>query len=142
MFVIIMGCGRVGARLALMLTDAGHEVTILDLKSSAFSRLGPDFKGTTMLGEARDQEVLRRAGIERADAFVAATQGDNRNIMASQIAQHVYGVKRVVTRIYDPLRSDTFAALGLQAISPTIIGANAFYAELTGEAYEPSAAAS
>ena len=133
MFVIIMGCGRVGARLALMLTQAGHEVTVLDLKSSAFSRLGPDFKGTTMIGEARDQEVLRRAGIERADAFVAATQGDYRNIMASQIAQHIFEVKRVVTRIYDPLRSDTFAALGLQAISPTIIGANAFYEELTGE---------
>ncbi len=138
MFIIIMGCGRVGARLALMLTEAGHEVTILDLKSSAFSRLGPDFKGTTMLGEARDQEVLRRAGIERADAFVAATQGDNRNIMASQIAQHVFGVKRVVTRIYDPLRSDTFAALGLQAISPTIIGANAFYEQLTGEPVQPA----
>jgi trk system potassium uptake protein TrkA len=115
------------------LTNANHEVTILDIKSSAFSRLGPDFKGTTMLGNGVDQDLLRRAGIERADAFVAATQGDNRNIMASQIAQHIYGVKRVVTRIYDPLRSDTFAALGLRAISPTIIGANAFYEELTGE---------
>jgi trk system potassium uptake protein TrkA len=133
MFVIIMGCGRVGARLALMLSNAGHEVTIMDIKSSAFSRLGSDFKGTNILGNGIDQEVLKRAGIERADAFVAATQGDNRNIMASQIAQHVYGVKRVVTRIYDPLRSDTFAALGLQAISPTIIGANSFYEELTGE---------
>ena len=139
MFVMIMGCGRVGARLALMLTAAGHEVTIMDLKSSAFSRLGPDFKGTTILGNGIDQEVLKRAGIERADAFVAATQGDNRNIMSSQIAQHVFGVKRVVTRIYDPLRSDTFAALGLHAISPTIIGAKAFYEELTGE---PAAAVS
>src|SRR5438045_3235793 len=133
MFVIIMGCGRVGARLAQMLTVAGHDVTVLDIKSSAFSRLGPEFKGTTMLGNGIDMDLLRRAGIERADAFVAATQGDNRNIMASQIAQHVYGVRRVVTRIYDPLRSDTFAALGLQAISPTIIGAQAFYDELTGE---------
>ena len=128
-----MGCGRVGARLAQQLTTANHEVTVLDIKSSAFSRLGPDFKGTTMLGNGVDQDLLRRAGIERADAFVAATQGDNRNIMASQIAQHIYGVKRVVTRIYDPLRSDTFSALGLRAISPTIIGANAFYEELTGE---------
>ncbi len=128
-----MGCGRVGARLAQMLTSAGHEVTILDIKSSAFNRLGSDFTGTTMLGNGIDQELLRRAGIERADAFVAATQGDNRNIMSSQIAQHVFGVKRVVTRIYDPLRSDTFAALGLRAISPTIIGANSFYEELTGD---------
>ena len=128
-----MGCGRVGARLAKMLTEAGHEVTIMDVKSSAFSRLGSDFRGTTILGNGIDQEVLKRSGIERADAFVAATQGDNRNIMASQIAKHVFGVTRVVTRIYDPLRSDTFAALGLQAISPTIIGANAFYEQLTGE---------
>jgi trk system potassium uptake protein TrkA len=128
-----MGCGRVGARLAQQLTNADHEVTILDIKSSAFSRLGPDFKGTTMLGNGIDQDLLRRAGIERADAFVAATQGDNRNIMASQIAQHIFGVNRVVTRIYDPLRSDTFSALGLRAISPTIIGANAFFEELTGE---------
>jgi trk system potassium uptake protein len=133
MFIIIMGCGRVGARLAKMLTEAGHEVTIMDVKSSAFSRLGSDFRGTTILGNGIDQEVLKRAGIERSDAFVAATQGDNRNIMASQIAQHVFGVRRVVTRIYDPLRSDTFAALGLQAISPTIIGANAFFEQLTGE---------
>jgi trk system potassium uptake protein len=128
-----MGCGRVGARLAQMLTSNGHDVTILDIKSSAFNRLGPDFRGTTMLGNGIDQEVLKRAGIERADAFVAATQGDNRNIMSSQIAKHVFGVPRVVTRIYDPLRSDTFAALGLQAISPTIIGANSFYEQLTGQ---------
>jgi trk system potassium uptake protein TrkA len=116
-----------------MLTHAGHEVTVMDVKSAAFGRLGADFKGSTVLGDAIDQEVLKRAGIERADAFVAATQGDNRNIMASQIAKHVFGVERVVTRIYDPLRSDTFAALGLRAISPTIIGASAFYEELTGE---------
>jgi trk/ktr system potassium uptake protein len=133
MFVIIMGCGRVGARLALMLTRAGHEVTIMDITSSAFNRLGPEFKGTTILGDGTDQEVLKRSGIERADAFVAATQGDNRNIMSSQIAKHVFDVKHVVTRIYDPLRSDTFATLGLRAISPTIIGASAFYEELTGE---------
>src|SRR5918912_4106487 len=131
-----MGCGRVGARLAQMMTTAGHEVTIMDVKSSAFGRLGSDFRGTTILGNAIDQEVLKRAGIERADAFVAATQGDNRNIMASQIAQHVFGVKRVVTRIYDPLRSDTFSALGLRALSPTIIGASKFYEELTGESAE------
>ena len=133
MFIIIMGCGRVGARVAQMLTKSGHEVTIMDIQSSAFNRLGTDFKGQTVLGDATDQEVLKRAGIDRADAFLAATQGDNRNIMASQIAKHVFGVERVVTRIYDPLRSDTFSALGLHAISPTIIGANAFYEELTGQ---------
>ena len=133
MFIMIMGCGRVGARLARMLDEGGHEVTIMDIRSSQFGRLGSEFGGTTILGNGIDQEVLKRAGIERADAFVAATQGDNRNIMASQIAKHILGVKRVVTRIYDPLRSDTFATMGLQAISPTIIGANAFFEQLTGE---------
>ena len=133
MFIMIMGCGRVGARLARMLDEGGHEVPIMEIRSSQFGRLGSEFGGTTILGNGIDQEVLKRAGIERADAFVAATQGDNRNIMASQIAKHIFGVKRVVTRIYDPLRSDTFATMGLQAISPTIIGANAFFEQLTGE---------
>ena len=133
MFVIIMGCGRVGARLAQMLVAAGHEVTIMDTNVNAFARLGSDFKGTTLLGTGVDQEILRRAGIERADAFVAATQGDNRNIMGSEIAKHIFGVKNVVTRIYDPLRADTFRALGLRAISPTLLGANRFYEEVTGQ---------
>jgi trk system potassium uptake protein TrkA len=134
MFVIIMGCGRVGARLAQMLVADGHEVTIMDTNVNAFARLGSDFKGTTLLGTGVDQEILRRAGIERADAFVAATQGDNRNIMASQIAKHLFGVKNVVTRIYDPLRADTFNTLGLHTISPTLLGANRFFEELTGRA--------
>ncbi len=133
MFVIIMGCGRVGARLAGMMEAAGHDVTIMDTNPNAFARLGSEFRGNTMIGNGIDQEVLRRAGVERADAFVAATQGDNRNIMASQVAQHVFKVKTVVTRIYDPLRADTFATLGLNAISPTILGANRFYQELTGQ---------
>jgi len=133
MYVVIMGCGRVGARLANMLVDAGHEVLVLDLNPSAFDRLGSEFAGQTMVGNGIDLEVLLRAGIERADAFAAVTQGDNRNIMASQIAKHMYNVKQVVTRIYDPIRQDTFQALGLDAISPTIIGAQVFYSMLTGD---------
>jgi trk system potassium uptake protein TrkA len=133
MFILIMGCGGVGARLAQILSQAGHEVTVLDTNGNAFSRLGASFQGTTLLGNGIDMDVLRRAGIERADAFVAATQGDNRNIMASQIAQKIFRVPRVVTRIYDPIRSDTFAELGLHAISPTVLGAKAFYDALTGE---------
>jgi trk system potassium uptake protein len=139
MFVIIMGCGRVGARLAQMLVVHGDDVLVMDVNPNAFARLGSDFRGSTLLGNGIDQEVLRRAGIERADAFVAATQGDNRNIMASQVAKHVFGVKTVVTRIYDPLRADTFTSLGLRAISPTLLGANRFFEELTGQPAEPAA---
>ena len=133
MYVVIMGCGRVGARLAKLLVNAGHEVAVLDTNTSAFDRLGSDFGGTTIVGNGTDMETLRGAGIERADAFAAVTQGDNRNIMASQIAKHIFNVPRVVTRIYDPIRTDTFKALGLDAISPTVIGAKVFYSMLTNE---------
>ena len=126
MFIIIMGCGRVGARVASQLSRAGHEVTILDVNSSSFRRLDPDFSGLTLLGNGIDVDVLRRAGIERADAFAAVTQGDNRNIMASQVARHIFGVPKVVSRIYDPLRQETFELLGIQTLSPTVIGADAF----------------
>ena len=137
MYVLIMGCGRVGARLAQLLVTAGHDVQVLDLNPAAFDRLGRDFAGSTMVGNGIDHDVLVKAGIERADAFAAVTQGDNRNIMAAQIAKHVFRVPRVVTRIYDPIRTDTFRALGLDAISPTVIGAQVFFEALTrGESQE------
>ncbi len=136
MFVIIMGCGRVGARLAQLLDSDGHDVTVLDVNERAFSRLTPEFSGTPLVGNGIDIDVLRRAGIERADAFAACTQGDNRNIMASQLAKHVFKVRKVVTRIYDPIRSDTFRELGLDAVSPTVIGAARFYEQLTGNRVE------
>lgn len=134
MFVVIMGCGRVGARLATLLVEAGHEVTVLDVDKEAFTRRLPvDFQGTTLVGNGIDVDVLRRAGIERADAFAAVTQGDNRNIMASQIAKHIFHVPKVVTRIYDPIRQETFAALGLDTISPTVVGAAKFFEAITGQ---------
>jgi trk system potassium uptake protein len=132
-YVVIMGCGRVGARLANLLERNGHEVTVLDVNPTAFDRLGSDFRGARMIGDGTDEEVLRRAEIERADAFSACTQGDNRNIMASQIAKVIFGVPKVVTRIYDPIRKDTFATLGLDALSPTVIGAAHFYTHVTGD---------
>src|SRR3954449_12748076 len=121
-----MGCGRVGARLATLLAEDQHEVTVLDVNERAFERLPAGFTGTALVGNGIDVDVLRRAGIERADAFAAVTQGDNRNVMASQIARHIFNVSKVVTRIYDPLRQETFEMLGIQAISPTVIGADRF----------------
>ena len=108
---------------------AGHEVVIVDRDPNAFSRaatrgvLNRDFRGEQVVGNGTDVDVLRRAGIEKADGFVAVTEGDNRNIMASQIAQHIFGVKRVVTRIYDPERAETYEKLGVHTICPTIEGA-------------------
>jgi len=121
MKVVIMGCGRVGAQLARLLDSDGHTVTVLDIDSYSFRRLPADFTGTALLGNGIDQEVLKKAGIEEADAFVVVTQGDNRNVMAAQIAKHIFNVPRVICRIYDPLRRDLYETLGLEAISPTTI---------------------
>ena len=131
MKIVIMGCGRVGAQIASLLEESGHEITILDIDAYSFRRLPPDFKGTALLGNGMDEEVLKRAGIEEADVFVAMTQGDNRNVMAAQIAKHIFNVPRVISRIYDPLRQEMYDTLGLEAFSPTTI-----FAELVRDKIE------
>ena len=131
MKVVIMGCGRVGAQLAVLLDEEKHEVTVLDKDSYSFRRLPPTFKGVALVGDGTNEETLRKAGIETAEAFVAVTQGDNRNVMAAQIAKHVFGVPKVLCRIYDPLRCDLYEVLGLDAISPTTIFAQLLKEKLT-----------
>ena len=121
MKVLIMGCGRVGAQLAKLMDDDGHEVTVLDTDSYSFRRLPKAFKGTALMGDGTDEDTLRRAGIEGVDAFVALTQGDNRNVMAAQIAKHIFEIPKVVCRIYDPLREELYHTLGLETFSPTTI---------------------
>src|SRR6478672_8320147 len=91
MRLLILGCGRVGATLANIMIKDGHEVTVIDLNSEAFERLGSNFGGVTVVGDGTDEDVLMRAGIEDADAFAAVTNGDNRNILAAQIAKHIFG---------------------------------------------------
>ncbi len=130
MKVIIMGCGRVGAQLAAMLDAEGHQVTILDVDPYAFRRLPPDFRGTPLVGNGIDQDTLKLAGVEEADAFVSVTQGDNRNVMAAQIAKHIFNVPRVVCRIYDPIREEMYHKLGLETISPTKVGARLMHEAL------------
>ena len=127
MRIVILGCGRVGAALAQMMLGEGHDVVIIDQTSEAFDRLSDDFpEERKILGNGTDEDVLKRAGIEVADAFVAVTNGDNRNILAAQIAQHRFGVRKVLCRIYDPIRQETYNAMGLESISPTIVGAKLF----------------
>ena len=126
MKVLIMGCGRVGAQLAGLLDRAGHSVTILDIEAYSFRRLPATFKGTALVGNGLDQEVLKRAGIEDAEVFIALTQGDNRNVMACQVAKHIFQVPRVICRVYDPLRNELYSSLGLETLSPTVIFAQMF----------------
>ena len=121
MKVVVMGCGRVGARLAGLLNDDGHTVAILDIDVYSFRRLPPDFSGMPLVGNGIDEESLKRAGIEETDAFFALTQGDNRNVMAAQIAKYIFNVPRVICRIYDPLRQELYGTLGLETCTPTTV---------------------
>ncbi len=121
MKAIILGCGRVGSTLARSMHKDGHNVTVVDLVSESFRRLGSKFKGQRVVGNGVDEDVLKRAGIESCDLFVAVTQGDNRNIMAAQIAQSVYNVPKVVTRINDPIRADAYRQHGIVTICGTTI---------------------
>ncbi|HEX3630449.1 MAG TPA: TrkA family potassium uptake protein [Candidatus Dormibacteraeota bacterium] len=132
MKIVIVGCGRVGAMVASALSKAGHQITVIDSNRQAFDRLGSDFEGEMVLGNGIDEDVLRRAGIETADGFASLTNGDNRNIMAAQIAREIFKVPRVITRIYDPIREDVFRELGLDTVSPTLSGARQIHAMLKG----------
>lgn len=128
MKILIVGCGRVGSSVAQEMSEAGHEVTVIDWSQEALNKaaargiLGDKFRGTAVVGDGTDEDLLRRVGIEDADAFVAVTDGDNRNIMAAQIAQYIFNVPKVVCRIYDPIRDDVYSDLGLQTLCPTKVG--------------------
>ncbi len=136
MRAVIMGCGRVGSTLALMLDAEGHEVSIIDMNSAAFSRLGEHFKGRTILGVGIDADVLREAGIEGADTFIAVTNGDNSNIMSSQIAKVRFKVPRVMARIYDPLRAQMYRDVGIETLCITVLGAGILYDRLISRSYQ------
>jgi trk system potassium uptake protein TrkA len=125
--IVILGCGRVGAMLASMMDREGHVVSVIDQSSDAFQRLPAEFGGNVFIGNGVDEDVLVRAGIKEADAFVAVTNGDNRNIMASQVAREIFKVKKVVCRIYDPIREETYRELGLETLCPTRIGAQMLF---------------
>ena len=138
MKVVIMGCGRVGAHLATLLDKDGHQVTLLDVKPSSFDRLARSFKGNALLGDGTDEDSLKRAGIVEADAFVAVTQGDNRNVMAAQIAKRIFNVPKVVCRIYDPGREELYRALGLDTFCPTTTVALELKHKLTAQSEKES----
>lgn len=124
MHIIIIGCGRVGSQTANLLSEAGHNVSIIDLDPKSFNRLGKSFNGQKIIGFGYDKDVLERAGIEEADAFAALTHGDNRNIVAALIAKKEYKVPIVIARIYDPVRAIVYNKLSITTISPTRWGAN------------------
>ena len=117
MHVVIMGCGRLGSTLAGNLESRGHSVAVIDQNSDAFRRLGSDFSGITVTGVGFDRDVLRAAGIERADAFAAVSSGDNSNIISARLARETFGVSRVVARIYDSRRAQVYERLGIPTVA-------------------------
>lgn len=117
MHVVVVGCGRVGAGLATILEDQGHSVAVIDKASKAFRRLPDGFSGRTVVGVGFDRDLLRQAGIEEAGALAAVTSGDNSNIMVARTAREVFGLERVIARIYDPRRAAIYEKLGIPTIA-------------------------
>jgi trk system potassium uptake protein len=117
--VIIAGCGRVGSGMATDLVHEGHDVVVIDEDPRTFTLLGEDFPGQRIVGHAMDWSVLRSAGIEGTDAFAAATDGDNTNIVCALIAVRAFEVPCAVARVYDPRRAEVFARMGIRTVCPT-----------------------
>ena len=119
MKIVIVGCGRVGASAAELWDTTGNEVVILDISTRAFERLPSTFGGTAVRGDGTDEDVLRRAGAEGADVFVALTEGDNRNVMSAQLAVEAFQIPRVIAKINDPVRAAAYAELGIATLCRT-----------------------
>jgi len=117
--IVIVGCGRVGASVSEAYDQKGHEVLVLDITTAAFDRLPSSFGGTAIRGDGTDEAVLKRAGAEGADVFLALTEGDNRNVMAAQLAAEELGIERVIAKINDPLRAKAYAELGIATLCRT-----------------------
>jgi trk system potassium uptake protein len=124
MYIIIVGCGRVGSELAKLLSGEGHNVVVIDRSQASFDRLGSTFNGLTLVGNGFSLDLLRQAGIEKADAFCSVTNGDNTNLISAQVARKIFKVSKVIARVYDPQRANIYTALGLDILSGTILFAS------------------
>lgn len=131
MKIMIIGCGRMGAGLALYLNTSGHSVTVIDNDPLAFERLEKNFKGRTFMGDALDREILTGAGIERADCLAALTPNDNINLVVARLAKEMFLVPKVVARMHDPRKSEIYRRLGVQTVSTVSLGMQRFAELLT-----------
>ena len=136
MHVVIAGCGRVGSQLAQWLADAGHDVAVVDSRRAALDTLGKSFNGATIEGLAYDVDVLREAGIDNTDVFVAVTDSDNANLMAVEVARHVFGVTRTLARLYDPAREHAYRALDVKHVTGTKLIANVIFEQILAEEFQ------
>ncbi|MDH4308456.1 MAG: NAD-binding protein [Acidimicrobiia bacterium] len=135
MHVVIAGTGRVGSTLAGWLADDGHDVTVIDSRQAALERLGKSFNGATLLGLAYDVDILRRAGLQPEDTFVAVTDSDNANLMAVEVAKNVFGVERAIARLYDPAREESYRSLGIHHVTGTKLIANVIFEQVVDQEF-------
>jgi trk system potassium uptake protein TrkA len=134
--VIIVGCGRVGSELTVQLGKAGHDVTIVDKRPSAFYRLPPGFEARTIVGLGFDRELLVEAGVKEADAFISVTNGDNSNIVSARVAREYFHVPKVIARIYDPRRAEIYERLNIPTVATTTWGVKQILLMLSHEREE------
>ena len=137
MHIVIMGCGRVGSSLARSLERRGHSVAVIDILQDAFRRLGPEFQGKTIKGVGFDKDVLKRAGIEKADGFAAVSSGDNSNILAARVVRETFEVHNVVARIYDQGRAEVYERLGIPSVATVRWAADQILRRLLPSGSEP-----
>jgi len=133
-YVVIVGCGRFGSTLASALSGQGDSVVVIDHDEAAFAKLSPEFSGFRITGDAAERAVLRQAKVAQADIVCAATERDNLNLFVAQAAKELFGVERVVARVFDPTREPVFEELDVATISPTMLAAEAFLGFVRGEA--------
>lgn len=132
LYIVIVGCGRVGSYLANQLSRAGHSVVVIDADEETFNDLSPDFSGFRVVGDATQMAVLQEAKLKQADVFFATTHGDNVNLMVAQIARKLFHVPHVLARVFDPRREQVYDRLGIETICPTLVAAEMFLLAVAG----------
>ncbi len=132
MYAIIAGAGRLGKELATSMADKGNDIVVIDQNGEAFNKFGNGFNGLSITGIPFDEDVLKQAGIQKADVVAAVTSDDNVNIMISQIAKMLYRVPKIITRISDPDKVATFRSMGFEVICPTAVAASEIEHKLEG----------
>ena len=140
LYIVIVGCGRLGSRLANALSRDGHSVVIIDRADVTFQKLSPDFSGFRVEGDATQMAVLKDAKLSQADVLIATTHEDNVNLMVAQTALKVFHVRQVLARVFDPSREEVYTRLGIETICPTSVAAEMFLQAVAGWGSGPAGA--